>query len=122
MINGFITVKPVFTQENLAALTQAAMADDHNLLCPTHTVLRDGVIIGSISAIAIPLVTIWAHSKLATPRNTVEIVNAARNIGRMKNNGNPICTICAPASPIRPLMEKMGFVKYGDTTIFVEAT
>lgn len=120
MLNGYINVKPVFTADDHHALIAAARDDNHDLLCPTHTILKDGQIIGSMSVIAIPLVTIWAHSQKTAPRNVVEIVNVARNIGRAKNNGNPVVTICAPISPIYPYMERMGFSKYGDTTIFLE--
>jgi hypothetical protein len=120
MINGFINVKPIITKAALDAVQAAAAEDSHTLLCPTHIVFRDGEIIGSMSVIAIPLVNIWAHSQKSNVRNTVEIINAARNIGRQKNNGLPVVTICAPISPISPLMPKLGFTKYGDTTIYLE--
>lgn len=119
MIEGLIWVKRVVTEDDLNKLRAAALADGHFSLFPTHSVHLHGEIVGSVAVMSIPLVTMWAHSSKLTARATRDLVNIAENLGREKNSGRPIVTMCSAQSPIFPYMEKMGFTKFGETTIFL---
>lgn len=122
MIKGFIHVKPILTADDLSKLRAAAEDDNHHFpLYPTHAVFRDGEIVGSVAALSIPLLAVWAHSSKLTHRTTCELINTSVNIARARNGGNPIVTMCPPGSPIYPAMEGLGFVKFSETTLFLEA-
>lgn len=119
-MTGFLELKRITTVDELRAVQDAAAEVDHKPLYPTHAAVVDGVIVGSMSIMSIPLVSGWSHPKMNSARTTREIVNYMKNLGREKNNGFPVVTLCPRTSPVYPFMERMGFQVHGDTTIFVE--
>jgi len=119
MIDGLLQVNRISTREEMTAVEQAATADNHWPLCPTHYVKRNGVIVGSISACSIPLVTAWVKKDLGM-RSSLELINIARIIGRERNGGQPVVTLSPKSTPLHKYMERIGFKTFADTTIFLE--
>lgn len=100
------------------ALAEAAAKDRHAVLAPTHTVWKDGELIGYVSINACPTAHWWMHTQKAKARDSVHIRNEVDRIMReqgMKYYLSPV----GKQSPFRRLMSKFGFVKYAETCLFL---
>ena len=62
------------TQKSLPELSNCMLADNHNVVMPTHIFRKDGDIIGSASVGAAPLVWWWMDSKRAKALDSVRAI------------------------------------------------
>jgi len=114
-----IRVRPLKTQAEFDALDQAAKADNHIALYPTHAVWKSGEIIGYGSINATPMVNVWLHSQKLGPRDSVQLLGVAEALAA--NAGlSQIIMPCAQNSPFFPMMEKLGFSRLGFTSLNVK--
>lgn len=115
-----INIIPVTTQEQYKRLMDEALTDNHRPIYPTHLVVKDGEVTGSLSVLGIPVVTFWSHSKKMNARGTFDVINIAKNLGRAASGGKPVMTFCPQTSPIFQFLPKLGFRDVGTTNHFLE--
>jgi hypothetical protein len=107
-----VTLQPIRTPDQQAAVRQAARADGHALLAPTHVVLRDRQVIGYVSILALPVVHVWMDSKTAGVRDSLAMLAQTEAIVRDRGATHYYLP-CQQESPFFPLLEKSGFADLG---------
>lgn len=112
-----ITITPLRSQQAVDAVQAAAQKDNHHLIAPTHAVLKDGKVVGSISLI--PTVLVWMDTKEAKVRDSMELNQFVQN-HLAANGATAICMPCVKTSPYYSLMEKVGYLNLGEYNLFVK--
>lgn len=112
-------VSKIETKEDYEAAIQAAIDDNDMMVFPTHTVRKNGEIVGSISMARIPLVLFWNHKEKVKARDSLIINNTVESI--LNNNGtNNYFVACNSNSPYYGHVEKFGYKPVWPTNIFVK--
>jgi len=119
-MSHLISINPIVTPEHFQRLMAAAAADNHVPIYPTHAVVKDGEITGSLSICAIPVFTFWSHSQKHNARNSLEVFNLGKNLAFEKSGRRPVLTWCPVTSPLYPFMAKLGFREHITTTHFLQ--
>ena len=117
ILETFPQVVPITSEAELAALRDAAAADKHGTLLPTHIIWKNRKIAGCFSVARVPLVTTWLSTTDMHGRDTLIAVNAVENIVSGLGGG----LIVAPVqkdSPLFPVMERLGYSPCGEFTLF----
>ena len=119
---SMILLNPILTPAQLERVRQAAALDPlgHDPRFATDVATRDGEIVGALSICNTPLSCIWSHSQKNRAADTMMLVNLARSLSHRVTAGRPCLTTCSANSPILPYMEKLGFVRLGETILFEE--
>ncbi len=94
------------------ALVEAAKADNHCVLGPTHILRKDGRIIGYAGKAPAPLM-FWSHTQ-NSPFDTFRFLRFA--IAQM---GGAHWTTCDLASPLYRFMGELGYERFGNADLFV---
>ncbi len=106
------------TSLNRDELHTACAVQDGHIVPPgaTHMFRRDGQIVGAVSLFT-PVAMFWAHTRLMTPHESLDLVNECK---AMANSWNPDYLVaCSAESPFRPHMEKrFGFKLIGGVEVF----
>lgn len=107
------TLRPLRPDE-LPALREAARADAHAVLWPTHVAVReDGRIVGYASVCATPVVQVWLDSREVKALETVRLLaQLEREVLPAGLRGYVMP--CAQSSPFFPRMERLGFARLGE--------
>lgn len=100
-------------------LIDAAAADHHRVIAPTHVMMRGDKIIGYLSLNGLPQVHAWFDSTVKNPRHSREMIKSGEVIFREMGVKN-YCIACAAESPFTPHMERMGFEKLGTTVLWAK--
>jgi len=119
ILSGFARLVPITNQEQLDALKVEAASDNHIPLYPTHLVKRGDDVVGYISFLATPVVSPWLHSKKVRARDSLSLLNIIENMAAARGC-RTILMPCAEHSPFYPVMEKLGFTRYGFTSFNVK--
>jgi hypothetical protein len=98
-------------------LLEAAHADNHSVVRPTHIVRKDEGIIGYLSIGVLPTVLLWMDTKRAKVRDSLAVITFYENL--VAPSGGVIIPVQSK-SPYYPLMEQAGYEKAGDGTIFLK--
>lgn len=118
------SIRPLSTQQQFAALNEAAAADNHAVLFPSHVIQNaDGAIVGYFSLVRMPVVNVWTSTKETTAKETLHLLSAMDGMlaDLLKANPDPTYAMpCAEDSPYFDLMEKMGYKKLGKTVMFLK--
>jgi hypothetical protein len=112
-----IKITPIRTTGGVDAVQAAAQADGHVLIAPSHAILKDGKILGSLSMI--PTAMIWMHTKDAKARDTLELQSFIEN-HFSANGGTAMCLPCTKESPYFSVLSKLGYVDIGQFNLFVK--
>ncbi len=97
-------------------LEQAAAADAHGLILPTHAVLKDNKIVGAFGLPAAPLVTVWMDTRQANAFDSLLAIQEASGV--MREAGHSQCIVaCADTSPFFAKMDKLGMTRLAVTTL-----
>jgi len=108
---------PIKAEDELKYLKQVAADDNHTVLYPTHLVKRAGAIIGYASVCKTPVVQWWAHSEKMKARDSLTIQTQLEAVLRNAGLSNYVMP-CAENSPYFDKMEKLGYIKLGNQTLF----
>lgn len=113
-----IQLLKVTTPELREAMLRAAEADNHDCRMDNYVVVKEGQIIGSVGLPVLPTVSIWLDSSKVQARDSLELSNMVR--GAMGAFGhNLYCVPCEKKSPLYPYLEKVGYVKGNECTMFL---
>lgn len=109
--------KKIDTPEERQAVVDAAVANNDNMVFPSHVAYKNGEIIGGYSLNVVPAVMCWTHSEKATARDSLQIKRCIDSV--MSDRGNKIyMTACNSDSPYYQHMEKFGYHPIWPTNIF----
>lgn len=104
----------------LAALTAKAEADAHDVVAPTHLMVKGNDIIGYLSLGGLPMVQAWFDSHHKHAGDSLKMIEHGETV--LREQGHRAFGICCmEASPFTPHMERLGFRKLGVTTVWVKA-
>lgn len=119
---SMLLINPILSAETLAKVRAEAAADPrgHDPRFATDVVTKDGEIVGALAVLSLPVTNVWIHSQKCRAADSMFLVNYARSLTHRLAAGQKALTLCAPASPLFPFMEKFGFVKLGETVLFEE--
>ena len=106
---SFPIVKPLETQEELAALRAAALTDGHSLVAPSHVIIKDGEPAGYL-AMHMPMVFFWADSERMKARDSVFAIQMVNNMMKIRGVHQYMVPV-ADDSPFLDFLPKMGFEK-----------
>lgn len=117
-----IKLRPI-RREDYEPLLEAAHADDHNVISPTHVMWKpapDGgeEIVGYASVNAMPILGWWLDRNKGTARDTLTMREAVDQL--FVEQGHPIYfTSLASNSPYRPFMARLGCKHYSWAEVFI---
>jgi hypothetical protein len=95
-------------------VVEAAEADGHRLFAPNLAMLKDGVVVGATNTG--PYVDWWLRTDQParvshTAIQVLDSLQAAQGWSRYR-------ILCSQGSPYYPLLERAGFVRAGEMTLF----
>jgi hypothetical protein len=104
-------------REDFEELVRLAHEDDHQVVAPTHKVVKHGEIIGYASVNGAPSMHWWLHTKKGKARDTLELLDQVDE--EFLKMG--ITAYLAPVgnqSPYRKILHKIGFEFRCTTSLF----
>lgn len=111
--------RPYDAQRDGRAVLQAARADDHSPLNPTHVIERDGEIVGSLAINSLPLFRIWFHTEKIKAADSKQLLFAIESHYRMA--GVPLVATLVPLkSPFYPVGARFGYTECPDLRLFLK--
>lgn len=97
------------TEGDLDAL---ALEQGHQLFCPTHVLIKDGSVVGSMSIGGMPLVHLFYGVGKMGGRDVLKANRLGRDL--IASYGwEDFATFLPPSSPVFPYAERMGLVDLG---------
>lgn len=104
----------------LTALRNAAAADHHVVLNPTHLMLKGDQLIGYLSLGGLPTVHAWFDTKHPHATDSLKMIETGEAI--MASNGVRTFAVCVSKdSPFSPHMERLGFQRAGETVVWTKS-
>jgi len=110
-----MTIRPIRTPEELDAVHACAKEDGHLLAWPSHVVMKDQYIVGSLSVM--PMVLVWTK-KDTKVRESLFVKDAIEAM--LANQARVYCMPCLPTSPYFPLLPKDNFIDLGQFNLFTK--
>lgn len=113
-----VRVRPI-TQPEIEVVTKLGLEDDHGIIAPTHVVSDGDVLLGCFSVGSVPLVLPWLDTRLASrfrSAKAFEQVETALRVSGQKYVAIP----CGKESPFYRFVERAGYVKIYDNTLFMK--
>lgn len=114
----FPKIRRIKSPEERAAVIAAARADNDALDFPSHVLLRDGEIVGGISAGVVPLVMVWNRTDRIGARESAVLPTFYDALMEERNFGKFLIA-CNARSPYRPHMDRLGYRHVWDTALFM---
>ena len=122
-----ITTKPLLKErarlvplkDNVTAkrLFEAAAADDHTVIAPTHVMLRGEEIIGYLSLGGMPVVQSWFDSKSLHVLDSIKMIEMADAV--MASQGVQAYQVAvSEESPFKEHMVRLGYTRVFTTTLW----
>lgn len=110
-------IVPLTTPEEVERMRLAGEADNHGTGYFTDAVLRGPEIIGGFSLMATPYVNWWMHSQKAGLRDSLQVMNTVEwGMRRLKQRD--LYVPVSDDSPYHQHMERLGYNKLGEFTLF----
>lgn len=106
-------------KDNVTAkrLFEAAAADDHTVIAPTHVMMRGEQIIGYLSLGAMPVIQSWFDSKAGHALDSLKMIEMGEAI--IASQGAVAYQVAvSESSPFAPHMERLGYKKVFTTTLW----
>lgn len=113
-----VKVRPI-TPPEIEIVTKLGAEDDHGIIAPTHVVNDGELILGCFSVGSIPLVLPWLDTRVGNVHRSAKAfrqVETALRIAGQKYMAVP----CGKESPFYPFVERAGYVKVYDNTLFMK--
>ncbi len=108
-----------FTPDKLPALQEAAAADQHCVVLPTHTVERGGDLLGYFSLANVATTLMWLDSQKIMPRESMGLINSIELYLHLRGCEHNF-TCCDPKSPFRAVMNHFGYQMLGSGDFFLK--
>lgn len=119
MIDDIILqVRPI-REEDVRPLVAAAAADGHMVIAPTDVIRRGGEVVGYGSLGGAPMVHVWLDSKRVRARETLMLLQYAEAT-LARQGARQVVMPCWANSPLAPYMAKLGYMKLGETTLYLK--
>jgi hypothetical protein len=112
------TAKKITTEEERDLVIKSALADNDNMIFPTHMVEKNGEVVGGWSLGAIPLVMVWHKSDAIGAKESLILNNTFKSIMNDRAPGSYFIA-CNDKSPYINHMEKFGYNPVWKTNLFV---
>lgn len=109
-------IRPIRTPQELDAVHECAKQDGHHLAWPSHSIMKGEYIVGALSVM--PMTLVWLDSKQVKVRETIETDKFIE--GMLVNTTRSLCVPCISTSPMFLLMDKLGYLNLGQSTIFIK--
>lgn len=110
---GHVQLVALGSQLELKAQLQLAAARDrHQVIAPTHVVMKDGAVLGYGSLGAVPMFLAWMDTRRATARDSFTAWQLAEADLAARGHGW-VCMACEAASPFAPYLTKRGYTVAG---------
>jgi len=106
-------------KDNVTAkrLFEAAAADDHTVIAPTHVMMRGEQIIGYLSLGAMPVVQSWFDSKSGHVLDSLKMIEMGEAV--IASQGAAAYQVAVSEnSPFAPHMERLGYKPVGKTVLW----
>lgn len=98
-------------------LFEAAAADDHTVIAPTHVMVRGEQIIGYLSLGAMPVVQSWFDSKSGHVLDSLKMIEMGEAV--IASQGASAYQVAVSEnSPFAPHMERLGYKRVFTTTLW----
>lgn len=107
-----LSLEPLCTMEQWDDLRQAAAADGHAALAPSHVVLDGKRIVGCTSIGSISYMNVWLDSRRVRALDSFRLLRVAEQEARALGMDKYLIG-CTQESPFHPHMERMGFKRLG---------
>jgi hypothetical protein len=104
-------------QATLLELNQAAAADAHRVINPTHLMMKGGKIVGYLSIGALPVVHCWFDTKNPQVADSLKMIEHGETVCRTQGVRD-YTVACAETSPFSQHMPRLGYTKLGTTTLW----
>ena len=114
-------LEPLRDEAQFQALLQAAAADDHVVIAPSHVATQDGQVVGYASLGSIAVVNVWLDSQRVKALDSLRLLKQAESVAKATGLRQYLMP-CAHTSPFLPHMERLGFTKLGYTCLHWKAT
>ena len=100
-------------------LQQAAAADNHMVVAPTHIMMKGDEIVGYFSLNGLPTIRAWFDTKNKHAADSLKMIEHGETL--VRETGAPLyCIGVAEDSPFLPHMERLGFTKLGTQTVWIK--
>lgn len=110
-------LRPLRDNEQLRQLFEAAKADNHQCIAPTHVMMRGNQIIGYLSLGGVPTVQAWFDSKSGHVLDSLKMIEMGEAI--LASQGAPgFLVAVSDQSPFYPHMQRLGFEPVFATTLW----
>lgn len=106
-------------KDNVTAkrLFEAAAADNHTVIAPTHVMMRGEQIIGYLSLGAMPVVQSWFDSKAGHVLDSLKMIEMGEAV--ITSQGAQVYQVAVSEdSPFAPHMERLGYTRVFTTTLW----
>lgn len=103
--------------ETARRLFEAARADNHLCIAPTHVMMRGEQIIGYLSLGAMPVVQAWFDSQSGHALDSLKMIEMGEAIFDTQGV-KQFCVGVSESSPFAPHMERLGFKELGKTVLW----
>jgi len=112
-----VKILPILDKETYEKVLDAALANGHEVIQPTHMVLKDGEIVGGFS-IQVTCASWWMDTEHSQRRDSLQAFHAMDALIADRGH-NAYIMPCREDSPYFELMERGEFKKFkGDWGIF----
>ena len=115
----FTSIKRITTIDQLTEAKELATRDQHDLVAPTHVVVKEGKVIGHVSIAGAPLLICHFAMGMAEALDTFTVVHVAEQMLEL-GGAKEMLTVVSPISPVYPNMKKMGYKYLGNVDLFVK--
>jgi len=105
-------IVPITAPEQVQELVQAAAADHHIVIAPSHLAMKEGEVVGYASIGSIPLFNVWLDSRKVQALDSLRLLKNAEAMARQMGVRQYLMP-CAHTSPFHPHMERLGFTRLG---------
>src|SRR6185312_10504772 len=114
ILEHFVKLQPYSnTQEEFAALAEAAREDGHALALPTDVMWKNGERVGTFSVQLTPVISAWFSTKKMLARDSMMAINTIEQV-MYRTGARGVYFPVKKSSPFYPHMEAMGFVSDSD--------
>lgn len=112
-----IKIRPIKDDGQLQFVMTEAREDEQQMCAPTHAITAMGELRGAMNIV--PMVLLWLHTQRNGARSCKDSLAIVENM--LANNGNAfMCIPCKKDSPFYEYMERLGYVKAENYTLFMK--
>lgn len=120
LIQRLPLIRPVRTPADFERLRLAAEEDEHKVFFPSHSIEKEGELVGYIGLNSMPLLRMWMHTRKMTTRDCVMAMAVAENMLRASGVASMGCLI-SRESPFLPVVGKLGWTAVGESVVHLKS-